>query len=64
MDEVLWAAAMVAAILLLLGILHGLCQVHHELFHNPINTVRVLNFFFLLSQHFPLPSAPGAQWLF
>ena len=41
-------AAMIAALLLHLGILHCPLKVHHELFGNPVNTVRVLNFLFLL----------------
>ena len=43
MDEVLTAAAMVAALLLHLGILHGPCQVHHKLFSKATDTVTVLS---------------------
>ena len=49
MDEVFGAAAMVGVLLLCLGILHSQCQVHHKLFHNPINTIRVFSFVLLLS---------------
>ena len=41
-----WAAAMIAVLHLHLGIHYGPCKVHHELFHNPVNTIRVLNFHF------------------
>ena len=49
MDEVLWAAAMVAALCLHLDILHSLYQVHCELFCNLVDAIGVLGFIFLLS---------------
>ena len=48
MDKVLWATAMITVLLLHLGILHSPCKVHHELFHNPIDTVRVFAFYFFI----------------
>ena len=39
---------MITALLLHLGILHSPHMVHHELFHNPVDTVRVFVFHYLI----------------
>ena len=39
---------MITVLLLHLGILHDPCNVHHELFHNPVDPVRVFAFHVLV----------------
>ena len=42
MNEVVQTATVIAAFLFFLGIFLGSCRVHHELLHDPINTIGVL----------------------
>ena len=41
MDEMLWAAAMVAAFLLLLGICHCPCKAHYKFLSHTLNSIGV-----------------------
>ena len=42
MDEVVWAATMVAAFLICLGIFNSPCQAYHELFHNSFDSAGII----------------------
>ena len=41
-DEMFWAATMVAAFLICLGIFHWPCQMNHELLCHPINSTGII----------------------
>ena len=42
MDEMFWAATMVAALLICLGILYSPCQAYHKPFHNSFDSARII----------------------
>ena len=42
MDEMFWAAIIVAAFLIYLGILNSPCQAYHKLFCNSLNSARIV----------------------
>ena len=42
MDEMVWAATMVAVFFVCLGILNGLCQAYHEVFCNSFDSNRII----------------------
>ena len=49
MDKMFWATTVRAVLLLCLGILYSPCQVHHKFLSNPINSVRIITLFVLIS---------------
>ena len=49
MDKMFWAATVIAVLLLHLGILYSLCQVHHKLFSNPFDSTWIVTLFVLVS---------------
>ena len=49
MDKMFWATTVIAALLICLGILYSPYQVHHKFLSNPINSVRTITPFILVS---------------
>ena len=44
-DEMFWAATLIAVFLLHLGILYSPCQAHHKLFSNSFDSARIITLF-------------------
>ena len=65
MDKMFQATTVIAVLLLCLGILYSPCQVHHKFFSNPIDSVRIIAPFILISSGaFFLQACQLYSWCF